>query len=64
LDEFENFLISLSQEFPHITVDFESVGTQFTLQDYPEVSEDVTAGQWNKVAQRNNRFNFVLVNEG
>ena len=64
LAEFENFLINISQEYPHINVIFESVGSQLTLQDYPEISEDITAGQWNEIAKRNNRFNFVLVNEG
>lgn len=64
LAEFEYFLNSISQEFPHINVIFESVGSQLTLQDYPEISEDITAGQWNEIAKRNNRFNFVLVNEG
>jgi len=63
LADFENFLAGISQEFPQIKVLFQSVGTQFTLQDYPEISEDVTAGQWNKVAKINNRFDFVLVNE-
>jgi CheY-like chemotaxis protein len=61
--DFENFLVGIGQEFPHIKVDFESVGTQFTLQDYPDVSDKITAGQWNQIAMTNNRFNFVLVNE-
>ncbi len=62
--EFENFLAGISHEFPQIKVQFEFVGTQFTLQDYPEISDDVTAGQWNKIAKKNNRFNFVLVDAG
>ena len=64
LADFEYFLVGLNQDFPNIKVLFESVGTQFMLQDYPEVSEEITAGQWNKIAKRNNRFDFVLVNEG
>jgi CheY-like chemotaxis protein len=58
--EFENFLFSMNQEFPNMNVVFESVGTQFILQDYPGVAEEITAGQWNDIAKRNNRFNFVL----
>lgn len=64
LAEFESFLAGLNQKYPNMKVIFESVGVQFMLQDYPEISEDVTAGQWNKVAKINNRFDFVLVNEG
>jgi len=64
LAEFESFLADINQKNPNITVIFESVGSQFMLQDYPEISEDVTAGQWNKVAKINNRFDFVLVSEG
>ena len=64
LAEFESFLTDITQKYPNITVIFEAVGNQFMLQDYPEVSEEVTAGQWNKVAKINNRFDFVLVNEG
>ena len=64
LADFENFLVGIGQEYTNINVVFESIGTQFTLQDYPEVSDEITAGQWNKIAKRNNRFNFVLVNEG
>lgn len=63
LVEFENFLASLNQQFPNIKVLFEPVGTQFMLQDYPDISEDITAGEWNAIAKRNNRFDFVLVNE-
>jgi CheY-like chemotaxis protein len=63
LADFEQFIISMSQDFPNINMIFESIGTQLTVQDYPEISEDVTAGQWNKVAQKNNRLNFVLVKE-
>ncbi len=63
LAEFENFLVNINQDFPNINVVFESMGTDMTLHDYPENSADVTAGQWNKVAKKNNRFNFVLVNE-
>lgn len=63
LVEFENFLAGLSQQFPNIKVLFEPVGTQFMLQDYPDISEDITAGEWNTIAKRNNRFDFVLVNE-
>ena len=63
LAEFESFLAGINQTMPNIKVTFESVGGQFMLQDYPEISADVTAGQWNKVATINNRFDFVLVNE-
>jgi hypothetical protein len=64
LADFEDLLISINQNFPHINLVFESIGSELTLQGYPEMSDDVTAGQWNKIARRNNRFNFVLVNEG
>ncbi len=63
LAEFENFVASINQEFSNINVVFEFIGTQMTLQDYPDVSEHITAGQWNEIAKKNNRFNFVLVNE-
>lgn len=62
--EFERFLAGIRHEFPYIKVQFEFVGSQFTLQDYPEMTADVTAGQWNNIAKKNNRFNFVLVNAG
>lgn len=64
LAEFESFLASINQKHPNLTVLFESVGGQFMLQDYPEITEGVTAGQWNSVAKINNRFDFVLVREG
>jgi CheY-like chemotaxis protein len=63
LADFESFLANINQELLNINVVFEPIGTQFTLQDYPEMSEDITAGQWNKIAEENNRFNFVLVND-
>jgi len=62
--EFENFLVNINQDFPNINVMFESMGTDITLQDYPVISESVTVGQWNDVARKNNRFHFILVNEG
>ncbi|MFT6154820.1 MAG: CheY-like chemotaxis protein [Bermanella sp.] len=64
LADFEQFLIITNQDFPNINMIFEPIGTQLTVQDYPEILEAVTAGQWNKVAEKNNRFNFVLVKEG
>ena len=60
--EFEIFLAQLALEFPLIKIHFEYFGTQFTLQDYPEISADINAGQWNEIAKKNNRFNFDLVN--
>jgi CheY-like chemotaxis protein len=62
ITEFENFLAQLALEFPLIKIQFEYLGTQFTLQDYPEISADINAGQWNDIAKKNNRFNFALVN--
>lgn len=63
VSEFEDYLVSLNQEFPNIQITFESMGTQYTLSDYPDAAEDVNAQQWNKIAKKNNRFNFVLVSE-
>jgi CheY-like chemotaxis protein len=62
--DFEYFLTNISQDFSNINVVFESIGMELTLQDYPVASEEITAGQWNQIAQKNNRFNYVLVNEG
>ncbi len=62
--DFERFLMSSSQDFPNINMIFEPIGAELTVQDYPLMTNDVTAGQWNIIAQNNNRFHFVLVNEG
>lgn len=63
LSEFETFLDNLGMSFPNIKVIFDPVGSEFVLQDYPDLSEDITAGEWNAIAKRNNRFDFVLVDE-
>ena len=62
--DFEQFLMNSSQDYPNINMVFEPIGAELTVQDYPLMTNDVTAGQWNIIAQNNNRFHFVLVNEG
>jgi len=63
ISEFEDYLVSLDQEFTNINIAFEFMGTQYTLEDYPSESADINASQWNKIAMKNNRFNFVLVSD-
>ena len=63
ITEFEDYLVSLDQEFTNIHIAFESMGTQYTLADYPDAAEDISVAQWNNIAKKNNRFNFVLVND-
>ena len=63
ITEFEDYLVSLDQEFTNIHIAFESMGTQYTIADYPDTAEDISVAKWNNIAKKNNRFNFVLVND-
>ncbi len=63
ISEFEDYLVSLDQEFSNIHIAFEFMGTQYTLEDYPSETADINVSQWNKIASKNNRFNFVLVSD-
>ena len=53
----------LNDQYQNIDVRFEEMGFEFTLQDYPFPSVDVTAKEWNRIAAYNHRLQFELVSQ-
>ena len=58
--EFENYLTAIKQDYPGIDIEFEEMGSQYTLEDYPGQGALVSAKEWNRVAALNNRLEFSL----
>ena len=57
--EFSNYLSSLAGE--KIKIEIENKGAQTPMSNYPETDSTQTAGNWNKVAQQNNRLEVVIL---
>ena len=58
--ELQNHIQELNQEFSHIDFQFEAMGSEFTLIEYPDPSMISKAQDWNRVAARNHRMEFIL----
>ncbi len=58
--EFENYLTAIKQDYSGIDIEFEEMGSQYTLEDYPGQGALVSAKEWNRVAALNNRLEFSL----
>jgi len=65
ISELEHYLSIVELYYPEIELEFESMGTQYTLEDYPDPAVTPVAKEWNRVAQLNNRLEILLLpNEG
>ncbi len=52
---FANYLAELAVSGGPISVEFEPLGNAAPLVPYPTLTADVTAGEWNRIAQQNQR---------
>lgn len=56
---FGNALASIEARFgDDVKIELETAGADEPLQDYPDSTEGLTAGAWNKIAARNQRLDF------
>ncbi len=58
--DFENYLANLQQDYPAISLSFDFMGTETTLQNYPVPETVENAKAWNKIAAINNRLEIRL----
>lgn len=56
---FSNALAAIEARFgDDVKIELETAGTDEPLHDYPESTEGITAGAWNKIAARNQRLDI------
>jgi hypothetical protein len=56
---FSNALASIEARFgDDVKIELETAGSDEPLHDYPDSTEGLTAGAWNKIAARNQRLDF------
>lgn len=61
--EFANFLAMATTDYRSIKLEVINLPREQSLYEYPSTTADVTAGQWNRIAQMNNRIVAKLVAE-
>ncbi|HFQ14636.1 MAG TPA: response regulator [Gammaproteobacteria bacterium] len=61
--EFANFLATAANAYEGIHLELGSLPREQALYEYPPRTGNVTAGQWNRVAQLNNRIMVSLIAE-
>lgn len=59
--EFANFLAAATTDYKGITLEVSNLPRDQVLYKYPSRTGNVTAGQWNRVAQLNNRITARLI---
>src|SRR5690606_30975472 len=57
---FANYLADLANQ-PDIGVELHAVGNASPVQAYPPSREGLTAGEWNRIAAKNNRVEVRLI---
>ena len=61
LKDFEQYISLVGLYYSKIDIEFESMGSSYTLQDYPDPSLASDASEWNRIAALNNRFAYELI---
>ncbi|HEB86325.1 MAG TPA: response regulator [Gammaproteobacteria bacterium] len=61
--EFANFLAAAATDYKGITLEVSNLPRERALYEYPPRTGNVTAGQWNRIAQLNNRVTARLIAE-
>ncbi len=61
--EFANFLAAAATDYHGIKLEVRNLPRGQVLYEYPPRTGNVTAGQWNRIAQRNNRVTARLIAE-
>ena len=59
--EFDGFIRSLNEQYVELDVMAIEMGDQYTLEDYPAPSQEVSADEWNRVAAKNRRLEYELI---
>ncbi len=61
--EFANFMAVAATDYNGIRLEVSNLPREQALYEYPSLTENVTAGQWNRIAQLNNRIIARLIVE-
>jgi len=61
--EFANFLAAVVTDYAGIKLEISNLPREQSLYEYPSRADNVTAGQWNRIAQLNNRVIVKLIAE-
>ena len=61
--EFANFLATAATDYPDIKLELKNLSRDQALFEYPSRTGNITAGQWNRIAQLNNRVTVKLIAE-
>ena len=61
--EFANFLTTVATDYPGIQLELINLPREQAIYEYPSRTGNTTAGQWNRIAQLNNRVTVKLVAE-